>query len=140
HDLAFEQISHGCEPDMRMGPHIDALAGMEFRGAEMIEENEWPDHAPPGVRQRPADGEMADIDAARHDDKVDGICRVRIARRRILSGKEAHCNAPFARCYFTSRGSVPVGLPAASSVIFSTRASASRSSSSQRRLSTSPRS
>ena len=42
--------------------------------------------------------------------------------------------------YFTSSGSVPVGLPAASSVIFSTRASAWRSSSSQRRLSASPRS
>ena len=40
----------------------------------------------------------------------------------------------------TSSGSVPVGLPVASSVIFSTRASACRSKSSQRRLSASPRS
>ena len=40
----------------------------------------------------------------------------------------------------TSRGSVPVGLPLASSVIFSTRASACRSSSSQRRFRASPRS
>ena len=42
--------------------------------------------------------------------------------------------------YSTSSGSVPVGLPVASSVIFSTRASACRSKSSQRRLSASPRS
>lgn len=42
--------------------------------------------------------------------------------------------------YFTSSGSVPVGLPAASRVIFSTRASACRNNSSQRRLSSSPRS
>src|SRR5262249_19379589 len=40
----------------------------------------------------------------------------------------------------TSNGSVPVGLPELSSVIFSTRASAWRNSSSQRRLSASPRS
>src|SRR5450830_1374186 len=40
----------------------------------------------------------------------------------------------------TSSGSLPVGLPEASSVIFSTRASACRSSSSQRFLSASPRS
>ena len=44
------------------------------------------------------------------------------------------------RDYGTSSGSVPVGLPAASSRIFSTRASARRNSSSQRRLSASPRS
>ncbi len=42
--------------------------------------------------------------------------------------------------YFTSSGSVPLGLPVASSVIFSTRASAWRSNCSQRRLSASPRS
>src|SRR6185437_9829392 len=40
----------------------------------------------------------------------------------------------------TSRGSLPVGLPELSSVIFSTRASACRSNSSQRFLSASPRS
>jgi hypothetical protein len=42
--------------------------------------------------------------------------------------------------FSTSSGSVPLGLPLTSRVIFSTRASAWRSSSSQRRLSASPRS
>jgi hypothetical protein len=47
---------------------------------------------------------------------------------------------PVGADHSTSSGSVPVGLPSASSVIFSTRASAWRNSSSQRRLSASPRS
>src|SRR5262249_19123556 len=52
---------------------------------------------------------------------------------RISSGLQVHD-------FSTSSGSVPLGLPLASRVIFSTRASAWRSNSSQRRLSASPRS
>ena len=37
---------------------------------------------------------------------------------------DARHKAGHDECYFTSSGSVPTGLPAASSVIFSTRASA----------------
>jgi hypothetical protein len=37
-----------------------------------------------------ANGEMADIDAARHDDEIDGVSRPHVAQRRILAGEEAH--------------------------------------------------
>src|SRR3954464_9164737 len=136
HDLAVEQIGDRRKPDVRMRPHVDPLAGMEFRRAEMVEENERPDHAPLGMRKRAAHREMADVDAARYDNKIDGVSRARITRRRIFSGKEAHVfPSSDTAFFFTPSGWLPVGLPAASSVIFSTRASASRSRSSQRRLS-----
>jgi hypothetical protein len=83
---------HGGEPDVGMRPHIDALPGMEFRGAELVEKDERADHAPARMRQRAAHREMAHIDAARHEHQVDCISRVRIAERRILAGKEAHVN------------------------------------------------
>ena len=198
---------------MRMRPHVDALAAAKLRRPEMIEEDEWADHAPIDMRQRAADREVADVDAAGHDHEIDGVGGPLVAGRRVFAGKEAHAgllrtelfamlraneaatinpcmhadrvffvggdvgwarrlahssrgqnrfgavptrgaqHGGFAnptvgergsakKCvrYFTSSGSVPVGLPAASRVIFSTRASASRSSSSHRRLSASPRS
>ncbi len=73
HDLAVEQEGDGGEPDMRMRPHIDAFAGVEHRGAEMIEKDKGSDHAPLGVRQRAADRKVAKIDAAWHDDEVDRV-------------------------------------------------------------------
>ena len=45
HDLAVEQIGDGGEPDMRMRPHVDAVAGAKHRRPDMVEENERPDHA-----------------------------------------------------------------------------------------------
>ena len=45
HDRAFEQIRHGREPDMRMRAHVEPSARRERRRAEMVEENEWSDHA-----------------------------------------------------------------------------------------------
>src|SRR6516225_616287 len=142
HDLAVEQIGHGRKPDMGVRPHVDSLPGMELGRAEMVEKDERPDHAPPGMGKRAAHREVPDIVAARYDHEIDGIGRARLSGTRILSGKEAHGQSLLLRenCYFTSSGSVAVGRPAASSVIFSTRASARRSNSSQRRLSASPRS
>ena len=183
HDLPVEQEGDGGEADMGMRPHVDALTGAKLGRPEMIEEDEGPDHAPLGVRERAAHREMADVYAARHHDEVDGVSGFRIAGRRILGRKEAHGRSlradPRLRslqettvsCHYheggptrwgnrvlptsalarrvpikpwrdqgTSSGSVPVGLPEASRVIFSTRASAWRNTSSQRRLSASPRS
>src|SRR5262245_22038024 len=137
HDLAIEQKRHRCEADMRMRADVDALPGMKFRRSEMIEENERAYHATPGMRQCATHLEMANIDAAGNYYQINGIGRAWVTGRRILAGKETHEQR---LRYFTSRGSVPVGLPPASSVIFSARASASRNSSSQRRLRTWPRS
>jgi hypothetical protein len=56
----------------------------------MIEEDEWSDHAPIDVRQRPADCEMSDVDTSGHDHEIDCIGCPLVARRRILAGEEAH--------------------------------------------------
>ena len=79
HDLAVEQEGDGGEPDMGMRPHVDALAGAELGRPEMVEEDERPDQAPLGVRERAAHREMADIDAARHHHEVDGVGGLRVA-------------------------------------------------------------
>ena len=54
HDLAVEQIGHGGEPDMGMRPHVHPLPGDELHRAEMVEEDERPDHLALAVRQRAA--------------------------------------------------------------------------------------
>jgi hypothetical protein len=75
---------------MRVGPHVDALAGAEFRRSEMIEKDERPDHAALDMRKRAPHGEMAKIDAAGHHDEVDGVGGTLIARRRVLVRGEGH--------------------------------------------------
>ena len=70
HDLAVEQVGDGGEPDMRMRPHVEAVAGAELGRAEMIEEHERPDHARLHRRQRAAHREaVAEVGGARHDDR-----------------------------------------------------------------------
>ena len=79
HDLAVEQEGDGGEPDMRMRPHVDALAAAELRRPEMVEEDERADHAPLAVGQRAAHREAAEIDAARNDHQFDGVAGRRVA-------------------------------------------------------------
>ena len=88
HDLAVEQEGDGGEADMGMRPHVDSLADMELGRPEMIEEDEGSDHASLGVRERAANGEMADIDAARHDHEIDGISGARSPGAGSLPGKK----------------------------------------------------
>ncbi len=57
HLRAVEQIGDGGQPDMGMGPHIDALAGRKFHRPEIVEEDEGADAAPRRLRQHPGDGE-----------------------------------------------------------------------------------
>src|ERR1700689_3128526 len=90
HDLAVEQVGDGGEPDMRVRPHVDAVAGLEHRRAEMVEEDEWPDHARLPRRQRAMHLEAAEIDGARHDHLLDGVARWRIAEAWVLTGEKAH--------------------------------------------------
>jgi hypothetical protein len=52
---------------MRMRPHIQALPWLEMRGAEMVIEDEGPDHLPPLVWQRAPHAEASKIAAARRD-------------------------------------------------------------------------
>src|SRR5262249_3075841 len=90
HDLAVKQITDGGKPDMRMRPHIDAVAGFEYGRAEMIEEDEGPDHARTRRRQRPMHREPTEIDRARHDELLDRIACARIAGRWVFTGEKAH--------------------------------------------------
>src|SRR5262249_6882955 len=90
HDLAVEQIAHRGEPDVRMRPHVDALARAKLGRPEMVEEDERPDHAPLGRGQRAPHGEIAKVDRARHDRKLDGVAAERIAENRIFRGEKAH--------------------------------------------------
>ncbi len=43
-DRAVEQIGHGGEVDVRVRPHVHAFPGREPGGAELVDEDEWPDH------------------------------------------------------------------------------------------------
>src|SRR5262245_28038099 len=85
HDLAVKQESQRREPDMRMGPDIDALAVPQYSRSKMVEEDERADHATLRVRQRPADRKTAEIDAARHDDLVDRIAGWFVTWGRVLA-------------------------------------------------------
>src|ERR1700742_2046662 len=72
HDAAVEQIGDGGEPDMRMRPHVHALAGDELHRAEMIEEDERANHLPFAVWQGAShDKAVAEIASARHDDRLE---------------------------------------------------------------------
>src|SRR6185312_11104373 len=42
-DRAIEQPGHRGQPDMRMRPHVHALARTEFRRSPVVEEHPWPD-------------------------------------------------------------------------------------------------
>ena len=91
HDLAVEQIGDGGKPDMRMRPHVEAVAGAKFRRPEMIEEDEGPDHARARRRQRAAHREaVAEIDRARHHHLLDRLALILVAGGRVLAWEETH--------------------------------------------------
>src|SRR5664279_460307 len=99
HDFAVKQISDGGEPDMRMWPHVEAVAGLELRRAEMIEKDERPDHARTRRRQgAPHVKTIAEIDRARHHDVGDCLATKGVARFRVLAGEETHGLAPVYPC------------------------------------------
>src|SRR5580698_9601645 len=90
HNFAVEQVGDGGEPNMRVRPHVDAVAGLEHCRAEMVEEDERPDHARLPRRQRAMHLEAAEIDRARHDQLLDGVARLGIAEVGVLAGEKAH--------------------------------------------------
>ena len=91
HDRAVEQVGDGGKPDMRMRAHVHALAGHELHRAEMIEEDEGPDHLPLAMRQRaPHFKSVAEIAGARHDDEVERVAGFGIAEHGIVGGLPAH--------------------------------------------------
>ncbi|MGY4305065.1 hypothetical protein ACVIJ6_002308 [Bradyrhizobium sp. USDA 4369] len=84
-------LTVGGEPNMRMRPHVHALAGDELNRAEMIEEDERTDHLSPPMRQCAAHGEaVAEIAGARHDDVLQRIAGGGIAEFGIDRWLPAH--------------------------------------------------
>ena len=72
-DRAFEQIGHRSEVDVRVRPNVHALAGGQPRRAELVDEDEGPDHRPLARGQRPVDLERAKIVRDRRDDRIPGL-------------------------------------------------------------------
>src|SRR4029077_10134843 len=97
HDLAVEHIGHRRKPDMRVRPHIEALARLKFRRPEMIEEDERAEHARRRRRQRAAHREIAEVYRPRHDNARDGITCDGVPGRWVLATKEAHVRSINAR-------------------------------------------
>ena len=86
HDAAVEEIGDGREPDMRMRPHVHALAGDELHRPHLVEEDERPDHLPLAMRQRAPHLEAAEIAHARHDDELQRVAGALVAEDRIVAG------------------------------------------------------
>ncbi len=90
YDLAVEKVSDGGKADVRMRPHVDAVAGAEHRRSEMVEEDERADHAALRRRQCAMHLEAAEIDRPRHDDVGDRRARPGVTGDRVFGRKETH--------------------------------------------------
>ena len=58
---AFEEVRHGRQPDVRVRPHVRALARSERDRTEVIEENERADHLGGERRQQPLHGKATEV-------------------------------------------------------------------------------
>src|SRR5882672_12488860 len=98
HDLAVKQEGQRCEPDMRVWPHIDALAVAQHGRAKVVEEDEGANHSTLGVGKGATDGKAAKIDAARHDDLIDRIAGWFVTWGRVPAREGCHgCSLVMAR-------------------------------------------
>src|SRR6516165_934520 len=85
HDAAVEQVGDGGKANMRMRPHVHALAGHELHGTKMIEENEGADHLLLAVRQRAAYRKsIAEVAGARYEDKFERVAGGGVAEHGIV--------------------------------------------------------
>src|SRR6478736_3164052 len=98
HDLAIEKIGNRGKPDVRVRPHVESVARAEFGRPEMVEENEWANHARPRRGQRTPHGEVAKVDRARHDHLGDGIALIGVTGFRVLAGEETHGQSSLFPC------------------------------------------
>ena len=84
HDLAVEEVGHRRERDVRMRPHVDALAGRELARPHVIEEDERSDEAPLDGGQEAPHGEAAEIARPSVEDEEHG--RAHAAPRELRTG------------------------------------------------------
>src|SRR5205823_324578 len=75
---------------VRMRPDIDALPGDELDRSHLVEEDEWADHLPLGMRQGATHLETAEIAGPRHDHQFEGVARSLVAGDRIVGRMPAH--------------------------------------------------
>ena len=78
-ELAFEQIGDRGQVDVRVGADVGAVAGLERRGAHVIEEDEGPNEATLDRGQHAPHAQAAEIARARLDDELDA------GRRALLT-------------------------------------------------------
>src|SRR6188768_2975697 len=102
HDLAREQVRDGGQPDVGMRPHVDGLrkSGREMFGADVIEEDEGPDHVSACVGQYAANLESAEIPAPLVDD-------IHAQRCTTAVGKWGHSPFPSKRGRTSKGGPTP---------------------------------
>ena len=93
-DLALEQVGQRREVDVRVGAHVDALVGQELRRPHLVEEDERADHLPLGGGQRAPDGHFAEVDRARHDQRLDRVRGPAVAEHGVGTGAPAHRSSP----------------------------------------------
>ena len=72
----LEEVCHSRETDVWMGANIHAISGLEFCGTEMVEEDDWANHALLVKGQDTADLEpVTQILFAAFNDQIDCITR-----------------------------------------------------------------
>ena len=97
-DLALEQIGDRGEPDMRMRPHVEALAQDELGRPHLVPEDEGTHHLPPRRGQGPAHLEPAQVAGARHDHGLDQVGRGLASHRGSTAGCQLMaCSYPRSR-------------------------------------------
>src|SRR2546423_4447974 len=72
HHRAFKKIGHRGRPDMRMRPHVHALAGWEARRTEMVEKDKRSDHLRIDRRQKTLHFEATEILGMRFEQRDNG--------------------------------------------------------------------
>ena len=114
-DAAIEQVGDGRQADMRVRPHVHALAGHELHRSHLVEEDEGANHLPLHLRQRAADREAAQVAHSRHHHEVQRIAGCGIAKYRVVRRHPAHGPR-------SSEWVGHLGLPASDCVACSARA------------------
>ncbi len=93
-EVALEQVGDRAEADMRMRPHVDALAGQQLGRPGLVEEDERPDHLPLRRRQGAPDLEAAKVARARDDEGLDRIDADLVGTARFDRWVPAHARHP----------------------------------------------
>src|SRR5262245_33777218 len=90
HDFSVNQEGQSREPNVGMRPHVDSLAFTQDCRSKVIEEDERADHSMARMGKGTTDREATQIDAAGHNDQLDGLAGRFVAWGGVLAGEERH--------------------------------------------------